>query len=136
MKENRLPEHTLEFLLAFDGRTHWMESGHRLKFEIRRVPITEARPHGLHYSFTLHDPEGRRIMGFDNAHTVAVAGSRFKERPVAHDHWHRTEDDTGRVYSFVSADKLLADFFREVRRVLETEGLTDTVVQVEERRTP
>ena len=31
------PEHTLEFLLAFDGRVHWLESGHWIKFEIRRV---------------------------------------------------------------------------------------------------
>lgn len=136
MIENQPPEHTLEFLLAFDGRTHWMESGHRLKFEIKRVPPTQARPHGLHYSFTLHDPEGKRIMGFDNAHGVAAAGAKFRERPAVHDHWHRAENDAGRPYDFISADKLLADFFHEARRILTGKGLADTVIKVEERGKP
>ena len=54
-------------------------------FEIRRGEATETRPHGLYYSLTLHDPEGQRLIGFDNAHSVAAVGSRFKERPAAAD---------------------------------------------------
>lgn len=77
------PEHTLEFLLDFDGRVHWLESGHSIKFEIRRVEPTPERPHGLRYSLTLHDPEGNRLVGFDNAHSVPQSGSRFKARPDA-----------------------------------------------------
>lgn len=69
------PEHTLEFLLAFDGRVHWLESGHWIKFEIRRVEPTPKRPHGLRYSFTLHDPQGQRLVGFDNAHGVSESGT-------------------------------------------------------------
>ena len=129
-------DHTLEFLLAFDGRTHWLDQGHWLKFEIRRGEATATRPHGLYYSLTLHDPEGQRLIGFDNAHSVAAVGSRFKERPAAADHWHRTEVDEGRPYDFVDADTLLRDFFREVRRVLAERGVSDAVTRVEERRKP
>lgn len=129
-------EHALEFLLAFDGRVHWLERGYWLKFEIGRVEPSAGRPHGLNYSFTLHAPDGKRLVGFDNAHGVAAAGSRFKRRPTATDHWHRTESDEGRPYEFVSADRLLEDFFGEVRRVLDERGLSDTVVAVEEKKKP
>jgi len=108
---NKGAEHTLEFLLAFDGRVLWLEGGYRLKFEIRRVELTRERPHGLRYSFTLHDPAGIRLIGFDNAHTIAATGSAFNERPAAADHWHRTKTDEGRPYPFTDADTLLADFF-------------------------
>lgn len=129
-----LPEndHTLEFLLAFDGRVHWLDQGYRLKFEIKKSGATDARPHGLRYSFTLHDPDGKRLIGFDNAHAVPAKGPRFGDRPAAADHWHRTETDEGRPYAFVSAERLLADFFREVRRVLTDRGLTDAVIRVEQ----
>jgi hypothetical protein len=63
-------EHALEFLLAFDGRRHFYPEGYFLKFEIKRVEPTKQRPHGLSYSFTLHDPDGHRLIGYDNAHTV------------------------------------------------------------------
>jgi len=126
------PEHTLEFLLAFDGRVHWLDYGYWIKFEIRRVAPTRERPHGLRYSFTLHDPAGERIIGFDNAHGVPVRGGRFRARRAAVDHWHRVRGDEGRPYAFRDADTLLADFFREVRRVLGERGLSDEVVRVEE----
>jgi hypothetical protein len=107
-----------------------------VKFEIKRVEPTQERPHGLRYSFTLHDPDGTRLVGFDNAHTVAPAESRFRERPAAADHWHRTETDEGRPYALVSADTLLADFFREVSRVLAERGISDAVMRIEDRRAP
>ena len=89
-------EHTLAFLLDFNGRIHRYAGGYWLKFEIMRVPVTETRPHGLDYSFTLHGPDNRRLIGFDNAHAVPAKGSRFKKRPKAMDHWHRIETDEGR----------------------------------------
>ena len=127
--------HTLEFLLAFDGRTHWLDKGYRLKFEIRKGETTAERPHGLRYSLTLHVTDGRRLVGFDNAHRVPAMGSRFRERPVAADHWHRTYIDKGRPYDFVDADTLLGDFFREVRRILAERGVSEAVTRVEERKT-
>ena len=126
------PDHTLEFLLAFNGRVHWLASDYWIKFEIRRVEPGPERPHGLRYSFTLHDPKGDRLVGFDNAHSVPEPGSRFKAGPEAADHWHGTRNDEGRPYAFKDADTLLADFFSEVRRVLAEEGLSDRVVRIEE----
>ena len=97
-------DHTLEYLLAFDGRVHHYSKGYFAKFEIKRVDASKERPHGLRYSFTLHREDGTRVLGFDNAHTVPALGGRHKKRPKAADHWHRTEDDPGRPYEFVSAE--------------------------------
>ena len=65
--DRRPTDYGLEFLLAFDGRIHHLERGYWLKFEIKRVQATTERPHGLRYSFTLHAPDGARLVGFDNA---------------------------------------------------------------------
>ncbi len=127
-------EHTLEFLLDFDGRRHWYQGGYWLKFEIKQVEASEGRPHGLSYAFTLHAPDGTRLIGFDNAHSVPAAGSRFKKRGRATDHWHRTESDPGRPYEFKDAETLIEDFFDEVERVLKERGISLDVLKTEERR--
>jgi hypothetical protein len=132
--EDEPSDPTLGFLLAFDGRIHYLEEGYWIKFEINRVEPAKARPHGLSYSLTLHAPDGTRLVGFDNAHGVPAPGSRFKKRPPASDHWHRTEADPGRPYAFKDADTLLQDFFCEVRRVLSERGVSEAVVRVEERK--
>jgi uncharacterized protein DUF6516 len=125
------PEHALEFLLAFNGRIHWYEGGYHLRFIIERVQPTDARPHGLNYSFSLHDPDGRRILGFDNAHRVPEPGSKFKKMPEQADHWHRTENDEGRPYQFESAERLIDDFFEQVERALQERGVPFEVVKDE-----
>jgi hypothetical protein len=119
----RAADHGLEFLLAFDGRIHHLEKGYWLKFEITRVEATRNRPHGLSYSFTLHAPEGTRLVGFDNAHDVPAKGSRFKRPGEAADHWHHTESDPGRPYEFKNAETLIDDFFDAVERVLRDRGV-------------
>ena len=103
-----------------------------MKFEIKQIDPTPERPHGLRYSFTLHGPQGKRLIGFDNAHSVAAAGNRYRKRPKAVDHWHRTEDDPGRPYKFVNAERLIDDFFDEVERVLKERGIEPVVVATEE----
>jgi hypothetical protein len=130
---NDLSEHALEFLLAFDGRIHHLERGYWLKFEIKRVPPTESRPHGLSYVFTLHAPGGKRLVGFDNAHQVPATGCKFKRQPTTSDHWHRTVSDLGRPYAFVGVEELLDDFFDEVERVLQAHGIGTGVIGVEEK---
>jgi hypothetical protein len=103
-------DYGIEFLLGFDGRIHLLEEGYWLKFEIKRQQATSARPLGLRYSFTLHAPNGKRLVGFDNAHVAPAKGSRFKKASKEHDHWHRTENDPGRQYRFKDAATLLDDF--------------------------
>ena len=126
-------DHGLEFLLAFDGRIHHLEEGYWIKFEVRRVRRTRRRPHGLAYSFTLHRPDGARLVGFDNAHGAQGGGSRIMRRSAATDHWHRTENDPGRPYVFRDAVTLIDDFFNEVERALRERGIKTTVVTVEEK---
>jgi hypothetical protein len=125
------PDYGLEFLLAFDGRIHYLEEGYWIKFEIRRVEVTKRQPHGLAYSFTLHAPDGTRLVGFDNAH-VPAKGSRFGRRPEVADHWHRTRDDPGRPYAFKDAAGLLDDFFGAVTKVLELRGMGTNVTRIDE----
>jgi hypothetical protein len=125
-------EHTLEFLLGFNGHVHRYAGGYWLKFEITKVEASDGKPHGLDYSFTLHGPDNRRLVGFDNAHGVPAKGARFKKRPKAMDHWHRTETDEGRPYTFQDAETLLDDFFDEVERVLTEHGVPFEVVEVTE----
>jgi hypothetical protein len=96
--------------------------------------VTEERPHGLSYTFTLHAPDGKRLIGFDNAHRAAGRRSGFRARSPATDHWHRTEDDPGRPYPFKDAEALIEDFFNEVERVLGERGIGTGVVDVQEAR--
>ena len=125
-------EHTLEFLLDFNGRIHRYAEGYWLKFEIAKVKSSVERPHGLDYSFTLHGPDNRRLIGFDNAHGVPAKKSHFKKTPKAMDHWHRTETDEGRPYEFKDAATLIDDFFDEVERVLKERGIPFETVEAKE----
>jgi len=68
-------DHTLEYLLGYDGLIHWLDRGYSLRFVIKKIRPTTPRPHGLRYSFTLHDGDGRRILGFDNAHQAPKLGT-------------------------------------------------------------
>ena len=129
-------EHTLEFLLGFNGHVHRYAGGYWLKFEITKVEANDGKPHGLDYSFTLHGPDNRRLVGFDNAHNVPAKGARFKKRAKAMDHWHRTDTDEGRPYVFKDAETLLDDFFDEVERVLAEHGIPFEVVEVTEGDNP
>ena len=96
------------------------------------MAATKTRPHGLSYSLTLHAPDGTRLVGFDNAHSVRVPGSRFRRRQLTSDHWHRTEADPGRPYVFKDAQTLIDDFFDEAERVLAEREIGMTVVEVED----
>jgi hypothetical protein len=104
--------------MNFDGAVFAFEAGYWIKIKARRIKANAARPYGLNYSLTLHEPGGGRILGFDNAHVVAEPRSKFKAKPKRNDHWHRTEDDPGRPYEYVDAPTLVADFFREAERIL------------------
>jgi hypothetical protein len=71
---------------------------------------------------TSHSPDGERVIGFDNSHSVAATGSR-KKRPadeVRFDHRHYL--DKVIPYEFVSGYKLLSDYYDDVERFLQEVG--------------
>jgi hypothetical protein len=109
----------LETLLDLDGVVLVVdpEGGHWVKFVVTRVPVSPEKPHGLDYSLTLHGPDGRRLVGFDNAHPAGRRG------PVAYDHRHRFR--TVKAYEYRDAAELLADFWRAVDAVLRERGVIE-----------
>ncbi len=115
-------DESLDTLLDLDGETLVIsDQGHFVKFVVKRGEITQAKPHGLSYSLTLHSKTGARLMGFDNAHAARRTGGRFVEQARVHDHVHRGKGDPGRPYRFESAGKLIEDFWVEVERIMRDE---------------
>jgi hypothetical protein len=110
-------DHEIEVLLNLSGYRHYnREDGFWVKIEACKVNPTKERPHGIKYSLTLHDRNGTRIVGFDNAHNIKPPkGRKFSGRKITYDHKHKLE----RVfdYPFESPAQLLEDFWEEVKRI-------------------
>lgn len=104
-----------QVLVVDEKGEHWV------KFEVRQVPVTRERPHGLDYSLTLHGKNNERLVGFDNAHPVRKAGGSGGKSPTAFDHKHRLR--TIRPYEYRDAASLVADFWSEVDAVLRERGV-------------
>ena len=92
------------------------EAGYWVKFVVHQVPTNPDTPHGLDYTRTLHDPDGGRLVGFDNAHPVAG-----QHRGAAKDHKHRLR--TVKSYDYTDAATLLAAFWQEVESVMREKGV-------------
>ena len=114
---------SLDHLLDLDGQVLVIDpdGGHWVRFVVTRVPATEAKPHGLDYSLTLHDPKGERLVGFDNAHPVRRTAGPGGKGQGAQDHKHRLK--TIRPYEYQDAATLIADFWRDVEAVLAEKGI-------------
>ncbi len=121
MTKNR--DYSLELLIDLDGLRYAQEGGYWIKYDVSAVKKTPEQPHGIKYSLTLHDPEGERIFGIDNAHRPEKRGGPAARsmRPKAADHLHRG----GRVYTyeFKDAETLLADFDKGVNAALKRKGV-------------
>jgi hypothetical protein len=104
----------LDALLDLDGLTFVVdpEGGCWVRFVVTRVPVTSEKPHGLDYSLTLHDRNGERLVGFDNAHPVGK-----QKRGDRQDHRHRIQ--TVKIYEYDDAATLLADFWTAVDAMLK-----------------
>src|SRR6266849_9984624 len=109
---------SLDALLELDGQVLVIdpETRHWVRFVVRRVAVSEAKPHGIDYSLTLHGPDGERLVGFDNAHPVGR-----RRRGEAQDHRHRLR--TIGDYEYRDAATLLADFWSTVDAVLRERGV-------------
>ena len=109
-----------DLLLNLDGESFaaGANGDYVVRFEVRRVPPSPERPHGLRYCFTLHDASGSRLVGFDNAHAAPVRKGRAAR--VQMDHRHRMQ--TIRPYVYRDPVTLLADFWAAVDSVLKERG--------------
>jgi len=111
----------LDRLLDLDGLLAEVGGGFWVKIVARRVPPDANRPHGVSYTLTLHDREGRRVFGLDNAHVVRLTGGPAGRSSGAREHVHRGE--MVRRYAYRDADTLMDDFWREVEAMLKKEGV-------------
>ena len=103
-------------LLDFDRRRYWLVNGWSIRLRIAEVESSAARPHGIKYAFTLHDQDGSRLVGFDNAHGIPRAQS--------YDHRHRFRRTKQLVgYEFRGADELICDFFAAIEQACTEEGV-------------
>ena len=121
-RRSHRPDSSLSVLLDLDGTKIGVGTQYWVKISAWVIEPDEARPHGIRYELTLHDIGNRRILGFDNAHAVQRLGGRFVEQPRAYDHQHRGPKDAGVPYPFVSASKLVADFWQAVFKALDELG--------------
>ena len=112
-----LKDPSLEALLDLDGEIFPMENGYWTKFEVRRIEPSMHIPHGIVYSFTLHDRNNTRILGFDNAHAHKYKKRKYGTRKVTWDHKHRS--DRVYPYRFESAGRLLEDFWNAVYKIIK-----------------
>ncbi len=103
-------------LLGFDRRRYWLSNGWSIRFRVAEIEASAVRPHGIKYSFTLHDHDGSRLLGFDNAHGVP--------RAETYDHRHRFRRTQQLVaYEFQGADQLICDFFAAVEQACRQDGV-------------
>jgi hypothetical protein len=68
-------------LLDYDHRRYWLNNGWSIRFRIAEVQASAERPHGIKYSFTMHDVDRTRLLGFDNAHGVPRQQHFLSKRP-------------------------------------------------------
>ena len=101
---------SLENLLNLDGEIFPMENGYWVKFEVKKVEISGAIPHGVKYSLTLHNKVNQRILGFDNAHSYKPRNAKYGAKKETWDHIHKRMDTF--PYEFDSADQLIEDFWQ------------------------
>jgi len=118
-------EHDLgtETFLDLDGQILVIDSKgeYCVRYSVQRVERSPERPHGLNYSLTLHGPDGRRLIGFDNAHAVRQSRGPGGKRGRSADHKHRMDEI--RPYRFQDAPTLLTDFWAEVDAYLKEKGV-------------
>ena len=110
----------IDALLDLHGSILDQGGGYWIKLAASRVEASAQIPHGIRYSLTLHEPYGKRILGYDNAHAVKPPKKfKYAGRILAYDHKHRHVSDKGVPYEFKDAQQLINDFFADVDRVLQ-----------------
>jgi hypothetical protein len=113
-------DNSLELLLDLDKQIMVIdtteEGEYWVKFVINQVPASQDKPHGIDYPLTLHGPDNKRLIGFDNAHSISTKG----RKPSTKDHQHKL--DTVKPYVYKDAATLLEDFWQAVDDFLKKKG--------------
>jgi len=110
-------DETLQALLNMDGFEHTGDDKFRIEINAHKVRPTPYRPYGVKYRLVLLDPNGTRIVGYDNAHRHKIKTKRKKygARRITWDHKHNVEEIS--IYEFESASQLLTDFWKDVLKM-------------------
>lgn len=110
----------LDYLLCLDGQIIDQGDGYWVKIEAKMSKsISKERPHGIKYCLSLHEPYGKRIMGFDNAHAIKKQKKYKGTKFYTFDHEHKYGHGRIIPYQFSSPGQLLVDFWTEVDLVLK-----------------
>ena len=103
-------------LLNLNGEIFPMDNGFWTKFEVWKVGKSEQIPHGIRYSFTLHDRNNIRILGYDNAHGYKPRQKRYGAKKRTWDHKHK--QSIIEPYEFETPGGLLEDFWNDVNKII------------------
>ena len=106
-------DHTLEFLLQFNGVRYVYPNGCWWLIRARRARANRSRPAGIKYSLAFFDADSNCLVRFDNSHSIRGGAPA--------DHWHRVGRDEPLRYSFSGAERLIEDFFAAIDRFLPPE---------------
>lgn len=109
----------IDSLLDLHGSILDQGDGYWIKIDAWLVDVSKDIPHGIRYSLTLHEPYGKRLLGYDNAHAIKPPKKfKYAGRILAFDHKHRHPTDQGVPYEFKDVQQLINDFFADVDRIL------------------
>lgn len=108
----------IDGLLALSGDRYFIDDTGDLEviFNISRIAVSPARPHGLKYSLVLLNSKGDRLVCFDNAHALSQRWGSGKRIAKVFDHKHIGNKVVAYIYK--DAYSLVADFWREVDKLV------------------
>jgi hypothetical protein len=116
VENNNINAVELDTLLNLNGEIFPMDNGFWTKFEVWQVEASEQIPHGIRYSFTLHDQNNIRILGYDNAHGYKPQKKRYGAKKITWDHRHKR--NIIEPYEFETPGGLLEDFWNDVNKIV------------------
>ena len=111
----------MENLLLLNGEIIVMNTGHWAKFVAHEIEPDEQRPQGISYSLTFHAPSGKRLIGYDNAHSVTTGSGPGKKKTRQYDHRHL--GNRTYAYQWQNAEQLLVDFWTDIETALRKGAL-------------
>ena len=110
-------DETLETLLYQDGDKYISDDGYRIEINAHRVDPTPERPYGIRYRLVLLDPNGTRIIGYENhrKHKIRKTRKKYGAKKITFDHKHKLEKTAD--YEFESASQLTIDLWNDVNKI-------------------